>query len=590
MTAKPKQPRVLEGLGVSPGVAIGRAVCIENEAFEIYRISLAEESVDTEVDRLRQAARQALEDLSNTRGRAEVELGSELAAIFDAQALLLSDAALLTPVENRIRSERVNAEWAVHKEGEQLTKQFEGLDDERFQTRSDDLRDVIRHLIRALQGVAHHDLAEAGETVIIVAHDITPSEAVRLARQQVGAFALETGGRTSHTAIIARDLNIPLVVGLIGVTGLVTDDDPVVIDGSAGRVILHPSADQLVEYENRRQAIDELENEMVATQQLPSVTRDGVAVSLMANVDLTEEISDAERFGASGVGLYRSEFLYIERSPDLPTEEDHFAIYRQLLDAVSPHPVVIRTYDLGGRKLARDVMETEEENPVLGLRGIRLTLARPQIFRTQLRALYRAGVDRNLWILLPMISTLDEVNQYKSFAKKIQDELRRDQIEFSPECKLGVMIEVPSAAMIADLLAREVDFFSIGTNDLIQYSLAVDRNNEHVSYLYRPLHPAILRMLQFVLSSARSAGIDVSMCGEMASDALYSPLLLGMGLRRLSVTSRAIPEVKEQVRQLTMSDLESVAERCLKFSTAAEVETYLVDYLGSLRLAGQTTA
>ncbi|MEJ2084867.1 MAG: phosphoenolpyruvate--protein phosphotransferase [Acidobacteriota bacterium] len=583
--ANSKQPRVLEGLGVSPGVAIGRAVCIESEAFEIYRISLAEESVDTEVDRLRQAAERALEDLSTTRGRAEVELGSELAAIFDAQALLLSDAALLTPVENRIRTERVNAEWAVHKEAEELTKQFEGLDDERFRTRSDDLRDVIRHLIRALQGVAHHDLAQVGETVIIVAHDITPSEAVRLVRQQVVAFALETGGQTSHTAIIARDLNIPLVAGLTGVTGLVTDDDPVVIDGSAGRVILHPSADQLVEYEERRRAIAELQDQMLATQELPSVTLDGVAVDLMANVDLTEEVRDAERFGASGVGLYRSEFLYIERSPSLPSEDDHFAIYRQLLDAVDPHPVVIRTYDLGGRKLARDVMETEEENPVLGLRGIRLTLARPQIFRTQLRALFRAGVDRNLWILLPMISTLDEVNQFKSFAKKIQDEMRRDGIQFNPDCKVGVMIEVPSAALIADLLATEVDFFSIGTNDLIQYSLAVDRNNEHVSYLYRPLHPAILRMLRFVLNSASSAGIDVSMCGEMASDPLYTPLLLGMGLRRLSVTSRAIPEVKAQIRQLTMSDLESVADRCLRFSTAAEVESYLGDYLRDLRLA-----
>ena len=546
-----KSPQLLEGLGVSPGVAIGRAVCIESEALEVYRFSLPADTVEAEIDRLREATEQARAELLTTRGKAEEEMGEELAAIFDAQALLLSDKALLSRVEKRIRDERVNAEWAVHKEAEELTKQFEGLEDEYFRARGDDLRDVARHLLRALQGVAHHELAEMGDAVIIVAHDITPSEAVRLARQHVVAFALETGGQTSHTAIIARDLNIPLVAGLSGVTQLVTDDDPVVIDGSAGRVILHPSAAQLDDYSSRREAIDELERAQLAIQDLPAVTRDGVLVNLMANVDLSEEISDAQRFGADGVGLYRSEFLYIERSPNLPTEDEHFQVYRNLLDAMDPDPVVIRTYDLGGRKLARDVMDTQEENPVLGLRGIRLTLARPQIFRTQLRALYRAAVDRDLWILLPMVSTLDEVHQFKAFAGKIQAELQRDGVAFNPDCKVGAMIEVPSAAMIADLLAREVDFFSIGTNDLIQYSLAVDRNNEHVSYLYRPLHPAILRMLRFVLQSAREVGVDVSMCGEMASDPLYSPLLLGMGLRRLSLTSRAIPEVKSQIRQLT---------------------------------------
>ncbi len=574
-----QQPQVLDGLGVSPGVAIGRAVCIENEALEVYRFPLPADSVEPEIDRLREATQRARSEILATRARAEEELGSELAAIFDAQALLLSDTALLSRVETRVRNERVNAEWAVHKEADELTRQFEELDDEHFSTRSDDLRDVVRHLLRALQGVAHHDLAEMGEQVIIVAHDLTPSEAVRLVRQHVVAFALETGGQTSHTAIIARDLNIPLASGLTGVTRLVTDDDPVIVDGSAGRVILHPSSAQLDEYSLRRTAIDKRESEMLAMQLLPAVTRDGIAIDLMANIDLNEEIVDAKRFGAAGVGLYRSEFLYIERSPNLPSEEDHFKTYRHLVDEMAPHPVVIRTYDLGGRKLARDVMDTEEENPVLGLRGIRLTLARPQIFRTQLRALYRAAVDRDLWILLPMISNLDEVRQFKAFAAKIQAEMLRDGAEFNPDCKLGVMIEVPSAAMIADLLATEVDFLSIGTNDLIQYSLAVDRNNEHVSYLYRPLHPAILRMLKFVLQSARTAGIDVSMCGEMASDPLYSPVLLGMGLRSLSVTSRAIPELKSQIRQLSMSELESVADECLSLSTAAQVEAYLEEFL-----------
>ena len=572
-------PQVLEGLGVSPGVAIGRAVCIENETVEVYRFPLPAESVDSEVERFVNATEQAQSELAVTRSKASEELGDELAAIFDAQSLVLADSSFLSRVEGRIREERVNAEWAVHKIADELAARFESLEDKRFQERGDDLRDVTRNLLRALQGVAHHQLSELGSDVIIIAHDLTPSEAVRLGRQHVVAFAVETGGQTSHTAIIARDLNIPLVTGISGVTSQVTDNDPVIVDGTRGMVILHPSDAQLEEFEGLQRQFTDHEKELLSTEALPCVTKDHVEVHLMANVDLPEEIVDARRFGASGVGLYRSEFLYIERSPHLPSEEEHLELYRELLDSVHPEPVVIRTFDLGGRKLAREVMETEEDNPVLGLRGIRLTLSRPQIFRTQLRALYRAGVDRNLWILLPMVSSLDEIDQFKRFAGLIRAELEREGLEHNSDCKLGIMIEVPAAALVADVLAKEVDFFSIGTNDLIQYALAVDRNNEHVAYLYRPLHPAILRMLHFVIESAFNAGIDVAMCGEMAGDRHYAPLLLGMGLRRLSLSPRAIPEVKTQIRQLSLEDLSGVVEKCLTFSTADQVEEYLETFL-----------
>jgi len=577
-----KPSQILEGLGVSPGLAIGRAVCLENRPVEVYRFPLPAESVDSEVGRFESAIQQAEQELAVTRSKASKELGDELAAIFDAQSLLLRDSSFLSRVEGRIREEKVNAEWAIHKVAEKLTARFESLDDKRFRERGEDLRDVTRYLLRALQGVAHHQLSELGSDVIIVAHDLTPSEAVRLGRQHVVAFAVETGGQTSHTAIIARDLNIPLVVGISGVTDQVTDDDPVIVDGTTGRVVLHPSAEQLEESRELQRQLADHEKELLSTESLPCLTRDDIRVQLMANVDLPEEVEDAERFGACGVGLYRSEFLYIEKSPNLPTEEEHFELYRRILDAVEPEPVVIRTFDLGGRKLAREVMETEEDNPVLGLRGIRLTLARPQIFRTQLRALYRAGVGRNLWILLPMVTNREEIVQFKTFAAKIQDELERDGLEFNPTCKLGIMIEVPAAALVADDLAKEVDFFSIGTNDLIQYALAVDRNNEHVSYLYQPLHPAILRMLHFVIDSAQKAGIDVAMCGEMAGDRHYAPLLLGMGLRRLSVSPRAIPEVKTQIRQLSLGDLEDVVDKCLTMSSADQVESCLESFLSRL--------
>jgi phosphotransferase system enzyme I (PtsI) len=573
-------------LGVSAGVAIGRAVCIESQPIEVYRFPLPSETVDTEVERFQCAVRQAEEELATTRDKASQELGNELAAIFDAQSLLLADTTFLSRVEDRIRDECVNAEWAVHKIAEELTARFESLDDKRFRERGEDLRDVIRYLLRALQGVAHHNLSEMGSDVIIVAHDLTPSEAVRLGRQHVVAFAVEHGGQTSHTAIIARDLNIPLVIGITEITHQVTDDDPVIVDGTDGRVVLHPSEAQLEEYRDLQRQLTDHEIELLSTEPLACVTQDGVAVQLMANVDLPEEILDAQRFGAQGVGLYRSEFLYIERSPELPTEQDHLDLYTRILDSVAPEPVVIRTFDLGGRKLAREVMETEEDNPVLGLRGIRLTLSRPQIFRTQLRALFRAGVDRNLWILLPMVSNIDEVHQFKEFAQKIHEELDREGLDHNPDCKLGIMIEVPSAALIADVLAEEVDFFSIGTNDLIQYALAVDRNNEHVSYLYRPLHPAILRMLHFVINSAKNAGIEVSMCGEMAGDRHYAPLLLGMGLRRLSVSPRSIPDVKTQIRQLALGDLEGVVGKCLTMSSADQVESCLDRFLEKLAVVG----
>lgn len=574
-----REPQVLTGLAISPGVAIGRAVTIEALTVEVYRFPLAPDRIEAETRRLAEAVTRAQEELAATRAKASKELSEELSAIFEAQSLLLTDAAFLSRVERRIRDESVNAEWAVHKVAQELMERFGSLADSRFRERGEDLRDVQRNLLRALQRVAHHELSELGSDVIIVAHDLTPSEAVRLGRQHVVAFAIETGGQTSHTAIIARDLNIPLVAGLPGVTRLATDNDPVIVDGGEGRVVLHPSAEQLELYRRRREQLAERQRQLMATRCPPCVTRDEVAIELMANIDLPEEIAEARRFGACGVGLYRSEFLYIERSPELPTEDEHFEIYREILDSMHPWPVVIRTFDLGGRKLARDVMETEEDNPVLGLRGIRLTLSRPQIFRTQLRALYRAAAGRDLGILLPMVCTLEEVRQYRAFADKVLDELEREGAEYDRTCKVGIMIEVPSAALVADVLAREVDFFSIGTNDLIQYALAVDRNNEHVSYLYRPLHPGILRMLRFVIDSAREAGIDVAICGEMAADRHYAPLLLGMGLRRLSVTPRAIPGVNAQIRQLALRDLSEVVDECLRMATAGEVESCLEKFL-----------
>ena len=569
------ETRSLAGQGVSPGLGIGRAVCFKDRTLDIFRIPLEEAALEQEVTRFHAAVGKAQDELRVTREKARMELGEDLVAIFEAQSLLLADAVLLGHIEERIRIELVNAEWAVHKTAEEYTARFERLERPDFRERKDDLRDVARSLLRALQGVAHHEVSEVEGDVIIVAHDLTPSEAVHLGRQQAVAFAVETGGPTSHTAIIARDLGLPMVSGVEGVLDLVLENDPMIVDGDQGRVVLHPDEQTLEKSRDRQQEIATHRARLLDIGALPCVSTDGVEVELMANIDLPEEIEEAADFGAAGIGLYRSEFLYIETSPELPSEEQHYEIYRRLLDQMHPQPVVIRTFDLGGQKLARDMMETDEEHPVLGLRGIRLTLARPEIFRVQLRALFRAGAGRNLWVMIPMVSTLDEVHTFRAFAEGVRGELRREGLEHAEQPKVGVMIEVPSAALIADLLAREVAFFAIATNDLIQYALAVDRNNDHVSYLYQPLHPGVLRMIRFVVDSANEAGINVSMCGEMAADPRNTALLLGLGLRSLSVSPRVIPEIKTQVRGLAIADLDPLKERCLASDSAQEVGAHL---------------
>ncbi len=567
-----EEMQTLHGRGVAAGVAIGRAICIQTRAFEVYRFPLSEGGADAEVERFEEALRRTRREVENLRSQVGDELGDELAGIFEAHVLLLEDPAFTGRVAHHIRSEEVNAEWAVHRTVGELEERFAEIENEYLRERNEDLRDVSRHLLRVLAGVAAHELSEIEGDVIVVADDLTPSEAVQLGRQGVRGFALEGGGRTSHTTIIARSLNVPLISGVEGITDLLTDNDPVILDGDAGEVILHPSLQLLADYRQRREDIVQREQEWLATSALDSSTRDGVPVSLMANIDLEAELEDARRFGAAGIGLYRSEFLYIERSPAIPEEEDHLELYRRVVAAAAPHPAVIRTYDLGGRKMAREVMHTEEENPVLGLRGIRLTLARPDVFRTQLRALFRAGVDGDLWVLLPMISTLEEVFRFREFAGEVLAELAEDGMEHQPDYKLGIMIEVPSTAITADLYAPEVDFFAIGTNDLIQYSMAVDRNNEHVADLYQPLHPAILRMLRRVVEVAGDAGIDLELCGEMASDPLIAPLLVGMGLRRLSMSPRIVPVIKERIREFDSTELRQLADDCLTKPSATEVK------------------
>jgi len=460
---------------------------------------------------------------------------------------------------------------------EEFQARFESFDDVYLRERTADVKDVAERVLKHLQGVAHHDLSEIKHDVIIIADDLTPSDAIHFNRRPIVGFATETGGRTSHTSIIAKSLFMPAIIGVPRLTKIVDNDELIIVDGYEGTLLVNPTPAMVSEYRTRVSRHQEAERELLENRELPAITKDNRQISLQANIELVEELGDAKKFGAEGIGLYRSEFLYISKSPLLPSEEEHFQVYRQLAESVAPHWCVIRTFDLGGKKLAREVMGSKEDNPVLGLRALRLCMKHRDMFRTQLRALLRASAFGKLKIMFPLVSGVQELRQVKTLIREIRSELDAENIAYNKELQIGIMIEVPSAALIADLLATECDFFAIGTNDLIQYSLAIDRSNENVSYLYEPLHPAILRLIKTVIGAGKQARIPVSMCGEMASDPIYATVLLGLGLEIFSMNPSNIPVNKNVVRAVRYRELRRIAEAALQKKTAQEIEEFVIE-------------
>ena len=574
--AKPQE--ALQGAAATPGVAIGPAVCLRGHGVEVLRVQIRRGGLDREVERFGAAVRSVEAELEATESRIAETFGSDLASIFHAHSVILRDSSFARRIDHMIRRDRVNAEWAVQAVADDLGEKFAQVKSQHLRERGEDLRDVTRYLLRALAG--KRSTPGVGEdfdrNVVVVSHELTPDEVLRLGRRGAVGFAIEVGGANSHTAIVARALDVPLVTGIVDITNRVADDDPVIVDGEEGRLTLHPTPETLDQYRNlqRRRRRNE-EAQSTAARDLPARTVDGAEVELLANVELPEELDDVRRFGASGIGLYRSEFLYLEKSPELPSEEEQVAVIRQLLETLAPQPVVVRTVDLGGGKVARGLVPQDEENPVLGQRGIRLTLARPDVFRVQLRALFRAAPFGNLRIMAPMVTTVDEIRALRRLCDEVCAELEAEGADYRRDVELGAMVEVPAAVMIARQLAAEVDFLSIGTNDLIQYTLAVDRTNQHVAGLYQPLHPAVLSMIQLVVEAGRRQRVPVALCGEMAASPECVPLMLGLGLRQLSMSPRGIPSVKEVVRSLDISDAEELARRCVTASTAEEVESLL---------------
>ncbi len=573
----------LSGMGVSPGIAIGEPVVHENLPISSVRISLPTSEVEAEVERFRRAVVAAVARIKESQQRASKQMGQEYAAIFEAHQLIASDPSFLEPVEAIIRQDQVNAEWAVDQIVAKLVARFEALPDAQLSERKLDVMDVATQILMSLHGLDLEQLEALDRPVILVADDLPPSTAVQLPLDKILGFALEMGGPTAHTTIIARSLGIPVIVGVHGVCQLAQHSHRVALDAFEGKLVFDPNPAEISEFESRQREYREQQAHLLPMRFMPTVTRDGRDVELLANIDLPSELESALEWNVGGIGLYRSEFLYMKMTPTLPTEEDHVAVYRDLVRRMGERPTTIRTFDLGGKKLAREVIGTTEVNPVLGLRGIRLCFSQPAFFRTQLRALLRVAAEfpeGRLRIMFPLISGIQEFRIARLLVQQIRDELTEDGHEVPKGVPLGVMVEVPSAAVMARELAREVDFFSIGTNDLIQYSLAVDRANERVAHLYRPTSPAVLRLIAQVVAAGDEEEIDVSMCGEMAADPLMVPLLLGLGLRRLSMNPQAVPVIRALVRQLSYRDSVHMARQALAMTTAREVEEYLLERLG----------
>jgi phosphotransferase system enzyme I (PtsI) len=567
-------PQVFRGIGVSPGVAIGRALVVEARRPHAKREILDAARVPAEVARLRKALDDARHQILEVQGRIAKEVGAQYARIFDAHLLILEDRLLAEETIAFIQTQRVNAEYAVQELLEPVRQAFSRVEDGYLRERRSDVDDVGERILRNLLGQRPSIQVERPGETILFAHELTPSDTATLQRDTVLGVATETGGRTSHSAIMARSLEIPAVVGVENICAHVRDQDTVILDGLEGLVILTPDREILGHYHARKQHLEYVGRALHKLGSLPAETQDGYRVRVTANIEFPAELPQAKTHGAEGIGLYRSEFLYLNRH-DLPAEEEHFAVYRAVAAEMHPRPTIIRTLDFGGDKLASAIHLATEENPSLGLRAIRLCLHRPELFRGQLRAILRASAFGPLRIMYPMISGVAEVRAANALLDEAKAELTKAGVPFDPKIQVGAMIEIPSAAVIADLLAREVDFFSVGTNDLIQYALAIDRINEQVAYLYEPLHPAVLRMLRSVVSAAHNEGIWVSMCGEMAGDPLYSLLLVGLGFDELSMTPASIPLVKRMVRSITYGQAADLAHRLFGCATAQEVEQLL---------------
>lgn len=557
----------LMGTGASPGIAIGVVYVVDRSRISPLERSLGAHEIEDEIRFFRQALHCSRAQLEEVKKCVADPRMAEHLHIIDTHLLILKDQMLVDETIEVIRRERINAEGALMRTLEGFRTVFDSIDDEYLRERRSDIDSVGDRILRNLSGVSQQSLADIDRKSIIVAHDLSPADTMQMDKDRIIGFITDVGGRTSHTAILARSLAIPAVVGLETATSRVREGMPVIIDGHAGTVVLNPSPDTFKEYLKKKQFYEYLAQELTSFRSLDAVTLDGSRVVLRGNIELAEEVPLALQEGAKGVGLFRTEFLYMKRS-GVPSEEEQMTAYREIIQRMAPQPVTIRTLDVGGDKLVSDIDLSDEANPAMGLRAIRFSLKERHLFKIQLRAILRASVFGKARILFPMITGVAEIQGCKALLDEVKGELSAQGHAFDPYLEIGVMVETPAAAMVADLLAREVDFLSVGTNDLIQYCLAVDRGNEHVAYLYEPLHPAVLRALRMICQSAKRAGIEVGICGEMAADPLYSLVVLGLGFDEWSMNAPCISPIKRIIRQVRHREAEQLVEELLNFESA----------------------
>lgn len=563
---------MIKGIAASDGIVIGKAFVVKESVLELPRYGISPENRDSEVARLKQARNKTQVQLAGIRESLAAKAGEKEAAIFDAHLMILEDPMLTEAISDKI-VQGSNAEAAVCDACEAYACMFDAMEDEYMRGRAADVRDIGRRWVNNLLGVETETLADMQEAAVVFAHDLAPSDTAQMDKNKVLAFVTEIGGRTSHSAIMARSLEIPAVVG-VGELGAVNSGDTVIVDGCSGEVFVNPSPAVLAEYQAKKVKYDQRKAQLQELKDLPAAATDGTTFELAANIGTPKDVEAALAYGADGVGLYRTEFLYMDRT-DMPSEQEQYLAYRQVLEAFGDEPVIIRTLDIGGDKELPYLKMDKELNPFLGKRAIRLCLANPEMFKVQLRAILRAGVAGNPWIMLPMVAIPAEVRQAKELLRQVEAELEAEGAEYTRDYKLGIMIEIPSAAVQADHLAQEVDFFSIGTNDLIQYTCAVDRMNQNVSYLYDPFNPAVLRLIAHVISCGHKYGKFVGMCGEMAGEPLAAPLLMAMGLDEFSMSASSIPKVKAVIRSLDIRRCRELWERAQKCTDGKEIRILL---------------
>jgi len=571
----------LTGIGGSPGICIGKAYIVDKEGVDVVeKYSIDETMLKAEIKRFKGAVKSAKDELlliiENTP-----EAMRHHVYVLETHLQLLKDKKFYGMTIETIEQERVNAEWAFKKAVTHAKSMFHGMTDAYLKERADDIGHVADLIMRNLTGAKEVNLKRIDLRVILVASDLSPAETSQINLKKIKGFVTDRGGKASHTSIIARTLGIPAVLGLATATRTIENDDLIIVDGTTGIIVINPTKKTLEEYEKRKKAYAENQAVFIRDSHLVAQTEDGVQLQVMGNIELPEETQIAVKYGSDGIGLYRTEFQYMRRS-GFPNEEELLANYKEVVEALAPRPVTIRTLDINGDKAVAYDSELDEENPALGLRAIRYCLKKQDIFQTQLRAILRAAAYGNVRVLIPMISSYEEIVTVKGIIKKVSQDLQNEGATFNPDVKIGIMIEVPSAVIMASEMAELVDFFSIGTNDLVQYALAIDRNNKEVAHLYQPLHPAILRMLQHVMDVSKKKNVPVSICGEMGGEPLYIPILLGLGFNELSMNPKSIPAIKSMIRSMNVSETKTFMEKVLNQNTAGDISSLLHAQFGNI--------